>query len=1059
METSSHAASGRRSSVVPETRERCQRGSGQGRKGFRVDAPKGGSGAAAPWARVHAAALLLPRHASRLAPHASRIAGPLLLVLALGPAAGGAGSAGVTTADPGFTYPAAAPGARDVLADDSYYYVQNELARATISMRIGANNEAGTFQRGYVADFALTSQNVETLDWTQFLISRTILSDWSYPLNNVALGAISVADGQRVVVSGGWLADPQIQMTTTYEMLADAPILRIAIDLTNAGTTDFTGYFEYQMDPDGTGNENAYVPGLGWMPGLARGGWTDRYIYDGPMGASTYPGHAIAWYADTPVAVNAPGYLLGAIWEIRVPASGQRRLTFYHIVDAIPATGQPFEGIAAWAALIPILDLTAPALERVHGTITAAGTGRALAGVPVLARNAQAQVKGTATSDLSGQYSILLPADTYTLTVATLGYDVASRTLNLLQEQAADFALTPITVRAAPGKRLAGPLVEGTTNDLVLENQKLAMAVAVVYEDPQLAGTTRGKPIDLAVQGLPDGVDWLNLPYLSLTQPQGTEAWDIPTVATDTVQVVENTPESAVVKASGIYTEVNDVTVETVYTIRPDQPYIHAVTTIVNGSAQPLSVWVGDVIDDDEDGQTSFVPGSGEITTPYDSPAAYPVTAPWIAQYGASADLPRKSAAIEEVYQELLSQKSGLEITASLDRDRLVVGELVTLRLQARNISDASVEGYQATLDLPGQLGTDDPWTVALGSLAPQASVEAAWVLTALSGGHCTPTITVSKPQAYATSRKLYLSISGPGWYSGDNHVHSTWSDGIGTVAQNVASARTKGLDWIIGTDNNTVQPADELAAENAVDLLALCGDEVSASYGHALAYDVNTAIDWTLPPQQMIDAVNANNHGQGFLYLAHPYYPGLEWNDWDITGYVGLEVWNGFYGPKDPVNAQAFAQWDALNRQGRHLYGLAGSDAHNVDQIGTPRICAYLNELTPTEIVRALRTGAYYGTNGPALHFGVNGHRMSADVPLPFGGNVTIELGGMDTEPLTSVQLIKNGAPLRTWTPDALGMSVTVSDHAMPGDFYRVVVETQTGYAFSNPIWVAGGP
>jgi hypothetical protein len=1039
---------------------------------------------------------------------ASRIMGALLGLLALGTAAGGAEGAGEATVDPGFTYPAAAPGTRDVLAGDSYYYVQNELARATISMRTGANNGAGTFQQGYLADFAPTSQNVETLDWTQLLISRTILDGWDYPQNNVALGAISVADGQRVIVSGAWLADPQIQMRTTYEMLPSAPILRIALDLTNTGATDFAGFLEYQIDPDGTENENAYVPGLGWEPGLARGGWTDRYLYAGPVGVSTYPGHGIAWYANTPAAVNAPGYLLGAIWEVRVPAGGQRRLTFYHIVDAISATGQPFEGIAAWAALIPILDATAPALQRVHGTIAAAGTGQALAGAAVLARNLQGQVKGTATSDLSGQYSILLPPDVYTLTVTALGHDSASRTLNLLLDEAVDFALTPITVWAGPGKQLAGPLVEGTTNDLVLENRKLAMAVAVVHEDPQLAGTTRGKPIDLAVQGLPDGVDWLNLPCISLTEPQGTEAWAMNTVATDTVQVVENTPQYAVVKTGGIYTEVNDVAVETVYTIRPEEPYIHAVTTITNGSGQPLPIWVGDVIDDDEDSQTSFVPGSGAITTDYDSPAAYPVTMPWIAQYGASEQcfgliyeddfagfsaygtggwiqsrkqveipaggvyrfgryivavattgLPDKSAAVEEVYHELLSRRTGLEITASLDRDRLAVGESVTVRLQARNVSDATVQGYRATLDLPGQLGTDDPWTVALGSLAPQSSVEAAWVLTALSGGRCTATVTVTKPQAYPTSRRLYLAISGPGWYSGDDHVHSTWSDGTGTIAQNVAAARTNGLDWVTGTDSNTVRPADELAAESTVDFVALCGNEVSASYGHALAYDVNVAVDWTLPPQQMIDALNAGNNGHSFLYLAHPFYPGLEWGDWDITGYVGLEVWNGLYGPKDPANAQAFDQWDALNRQGRHLYGLAGSDAHNVAQIGAPRICAYLNELTRAEILRALRTGAYYGTNGPALHFGINGHRMSADVPLPAGGTVTIELGGMDTELLTSVQLLKNGAALRTWAPDALGMSVTVSDQAAPGDFYRVVVESQTGYAFSNPIWIAGGP
>jgi hypothetical protein len=71
----------------------------------------------------------------------------------------------------------------------------------------------------------------------------------------------------------------------------------------------------------------------------------------------------------------------------------------------------------------------------------------------------------------------------------------------------------------------------------------------------------------------------------------------------------------------------------------------------------------------------------------------------------------------------------------------------------------------------------------------------------------------------------------------------------------------------------------------------------------------------------------------------------------------------------------------------------------------------------------------------------------------------VTIALGGMGTQPLTSRPLVQSGVAGRTGAPDARGLSVTVSAPAVPGDCYRMIVETQTGPAFSNPIGIVGGP
>jgi len=1013
--------------------------------------------------------------------------------------------AGYSTQAPEFTYLGAT---QDVVDGDDFYFVANELVTSTICTRTASNNNPGTFQPGYVADVVLNELNVETLDWTQFIIAETLLDGWSYPDNNVTFQSIQVQDDRAVTATGYWLADPEIQVTATYEMLEAAPILKITIDVTNTSESDFAGFFEYQVDPDGSGNQNAYVPGLGWGPGLVTAGWTDNYVYDGPQTNVNTPGHGIAWYADSPVAINAPGYIFGIWFDIGVAAGDTKSISFYHITEDPSLTTEPYGGIAEWAEMIAALDPMASDLGILRGTIADTSTGQGISGVTVVAKTIDAEVKGTTTTDANGDYVLALPLDTYTVTASMLGYESASHSVNMTDNSAAytvDLALTPISVWVGTGKQLSGGLAQGTETDLVMENQALAMSIAVTSESDQLMYSTMGKPLDLAVTGLTDGIDWLNLPYISFTRPEGTEAWQVTTVINHTVEIVENSDTKIVVKTTGIYSGFRMVDVVTFYTIEPDQPWIEAESQIVNRSSTDLSLWVGDVIDNDENGQTSYVPGTGDITSTSTTPDAYAPDMPWMAQYGHSDQcfglvyegdytgftvygtsdwiqsqklvsipagttyslmrhivaaptegLEHKALAVEDAFYELSDQESGLSLELTVDNERLRAGEQTRVALKLHNNSTEIRQGYYAALQLPESLTTDDPLEVAVGDLEPDATVEVAWTVTAVTGGRSDILVRLEKTDQYPRAKRAVVFVSGPGWYAGDNHTHSRWSDGSGTIAQNVASAKAKGLDFLTCTDHNTINQADDVEDQNSVDFIVILGDEVSSSYGHSLAYNITSSIDWTLPAQQMIDSVNADNNGQGFLYIAHPYYPNIEWDHWEVTGYVGLEVWNGFYAPTHWVNGNTFDKWDEFNLQGRHLYGIANSDAHNVNKIGDPHIVAYLDELSREEIIRAMREGTFYGTDGPELHFTIDDQIMGSDLSVGRSGReVTIELGGSDAELITSLQLIKNGVVLHTWTPNVTGVTETVTDTALPGDFYRAVLQTQTGYAFSNPIWM----
>ena len=82
-----------------------------------------------------------------------------------------------------------------------------------------------------------------------------------------------------------------------------------------------------------------------------------------------------------------------------------------------------------------------------------------------------------------------------------------------------------MNVDASIGKRLPSGLVEGGPGDIVIENKHLAMAIAKVYNDPQLTQSTTGKVLDMAITGQPDQLDWINLPYVSTAEPLGGNSW------------------------------------------------------------------------------------------------------------------------------------------------------------------------------------------------------------------------------------------------------------------------------------------------------------------------------------------------------------------------------------------------------------------------------------------------------------------------------------------------------------------------------------------------------
>jgi hypothetical protein len=183
---------------------------------------------------------------------------------------------------------------------------------------------------------------------------------------------------------------------------------------------------------------------------------------------------------------------------------------------------------------------------------------------------------------------------------------------------------------------LNGAYVEGGVQDLVIENKNLAMAISKVYNDPQLDQSTVGKPLDMALAGKEDQLDWINLPYVSTEEPVGGNAWQQRQVRSESVEIVENTGDRAVVEVTGTSADHPELEIVTTYTATAGEQWITAKSEFRNTSSEALPLWLGDAMDYDGAGQRSGVAGHPLINT--GSAASYTPEGRWIGQTGTGSD-------------------------------------------------------------------------------------------------------------------------------------------------------------------------------------------------------------------------------------------------------------------------------------------------------------------------------------------------------------------------------------------------------------------------------------
>ena len=215
------------------------------------------------------------------------------------------------------------------------------------------------------------------------------------------------------------------------------------------------------------------------------------------------------------------------------------------------------------------------------------------------------------------------------------------------------------------------------------------------------------------------------------------------------------------------------------------------------------------------------------------------------------------------------------------------------------------------------------------------------------------------RPSAAARPSVCRASTTTPGAL----HVHSTYSDGAGTVEEIAAAANRAGLDFLFLCDHSSLQAHIDGKDGWRGKTLMLIGTEITTDTGHLLAFGVPETF---LPaPHEAEAAQSAIRQSGGLGFVALPCDLKDHWRDFSrMQDGIGLEVFNLSAIARTKINLPALAEvwrryksptpqrafhmvaarpapelrlWDKLmapsapGQPARRVVGIASLDAHAV--------------------------------------------------------------------------------------------------------------------------------
>jgi hypothetical protein len=275
-----------------------------------------------------------------------------------------------------------------------------------------------------------------------------------------------------------------------------------------------------------------------------------------------------------------------------------------------------------------------------------------------------------------------------------------------------------------------------------------------------------------------------------------------------------------------------------------------------------------------------------------------------------------------------------------------------------------------------------------------------------------------------------------------DPHMHTIHSDGRMGIAERIKSVVSEGVDVAVATDHNYIndyQPVLEKLGLNKY-LATIVGNEVTTGgVIHFNTYPLlsregepnNGAINPRRKTATPMFQDSRRNDPEALLQVNHPRSGRIGYfNNFDLDpesastadkkidlNFDVLEALNGPYFYSN--NEQSIKDWLNLMNRGYFFPIVASSDSHTIDggHPGYSRTYVFYNgkkgdDLDVTSLIRAMKSGHSFATNGPLVDLKIDGTHVPGDSFTAKDGNVDIQIK-VESAPWISVgevRLIING-------------------------------------------------
>jgi hypothetical protein len=342
--------------------------------------------------------------------------------------------------------------------------------------------------------------------------------------------------------------------------------------------------------------------------------------------------------------------------------------------------------------------------------------------------------------------------------------------------------------------------------------------------------------------------------------------------------------------------------------------------------------------------------------------------------------------------------------------------------------------------------------------------------------------------------------------------MHTTYSDGTGSHREIAETAIRSGLDVVLVTDHNVwIQGVDRYVETTAGRVLVLSGEEIhdrarDPQKDHLLVF--GTGRELAQYAEDRAALFQAVQRSGGLAFLAHPVDPAapafrepdISWEDWSVSGFTGIELWNGFSELKAHLPTKlhglffalfpeyvahgpfprAIERWDRLLAL-RPTVAIGGSDAHALHRRMGPirRIIfpyeyhfravnthALLDEPLSGDASRdaaliyaALAAGRCfiaYDLAGRARGFRFRA--QTAEGQKPMGSQVSVDAGvslRADLPQVCEIRLLKDGRPVQVVAEGQVLTHAARERGTYRVEAYRSFRGRRRAWIFSNPVYL----